>query len=177
MRKVKSWRGAWHSYSVDTDGVEHRHNHTRTLGLKSEMTTDEAKRKLRDIIDREASQAGKFRPNPEVTFEWFWKNNYVHMKKGEWSEATRSAVESVVKNHVLPALGSVKLGDISKLALQTHLYDVADQWSESVAKEGSGVRKGCAGRSRGSGPPREESGSKNSYWQDKETHQAKLHTG
>ena len=66
-RRVKSWRGRWHSYTVDADGVEHRHNHSRTLGLKSEMTKDEAKRKLRDIIDRETSQGGKIPPNQDVT--------------------------------------------------------------------------------------------------------------
>lgn len=134
-KRVKIWRGRWHSYTADADGVEHRHNHTQTLGLKSEMTKDEAKRKLRDIIDRETSQVGKIRPNQDVTFEWFWKNNYLQMKKGEWSEATRSAVESVINRHVLPVFGSAKLGDLAKLALQKHLYDVAGKWSESVAKK------------------------------------------
>src|ERR1035441_10204411 len=124
-KRVKRWRGRWHSYTVDVEGVEQRHNHTQTLGLKSEMSKDEAKRKLLDIIDREGSQGGKIRPSPDVTFEWFWKNNYLQMKKGEWSEATRSAVESVINRHVLPAFGSLKLGDLSKLALQTHLYQVA----------------------------------------------------
>ena len=70
-----------------------------------------------------------------MTFEWFWQNNYLQMKKGEWSEATRSAVESVIKRHVLPVFGQVKLSELSKLALQTHLYDVAVKWSESVAKK------------------------------------------
>lgn len=134
-KRVKSWRGGWHSYTVDADGVEHRHNHTRTLGPKSQMTKDDAKRKLRDIIDRETSHAAKVRPNPDVTFDWFWKNNYLQMKKGEWSEATRSSVESVMKKHVLGVFGPVKLGDLSKLALQTHLYTVAEKWSESVAKK------------------------------------------
>ena len=46
------------------------------------------------------SQGRNIRPTPDVTFEWFWKNNYLLMKKGEWSEATRSAVENVIKNHV-----------------------------------------------------------------------------
>ena len=41
-KKVKAWRGSWHSYTIDADGVEHRHHHTRTLGLKAEMTKDEA---------------------------------------------------------------------------------------------------------------------------------------
>ena len=57
------------------------------------------------------------------------------MKKGEWSEATRSSVESVFKKHVLGEFGSVKLGALSKLSLQTHLYDVTANWSESVAKK------------------------------------------
>ena len=80
-KRIKSWRGIWHSYTVDADGVEHRHHHSRTLGLKSGMTKDEAKRKLRDIIDRETSQAGALKPNPDVTFEWFWKNNYLELKR------------------------------------------------------------------------------------------------
>jgi len=134
-KRVKSWRGRWHSYTVGADGVEHRHNHTRTLGLKSEMTKDEAKRKLRDIIDRESSQAGRIRPNPDVTFEWFWENNFVPLKKGQWSEAARSAVLSVFKNHVLPVIGKVKLGELNRLDLQTHLYEIAEKWSESVAKK------------------------------------------
>ena len=134
-KRVKSWRGRWHSYTVDGDGIEHRHNHTRTLGMKAEMTKDEAKRKLREIIDRETAQVLNLRPDSDVTFEWFWTNNYLAMKKGAWSEATRSAVQSVMKNHVLPAFGSIKLAELTKLRLQTHLFEIAEKWSASVAKK------------------------------------------
>jgi hypothetical protein len=176
-KRVKSWRGGWHSYTVDGDGIEHRHNHTRTLGLKSEMTKDEARRKLREIIDREASHAGNFRPDPDVTFEWFWQNNYIQMKKGEWSEATRSAVESVVKNHVLPVFGSVKLRDLSKLALQMHLYDVAANWSESVAKKVrvyvNAALEEAVDQDYIAINPR----SKTFHWQNTESQQTEPHTG
>jgi integrase len=134
-KKVKKWRGSWHSYSVDADGVEQRHHHSKTLGLKSEMTKDEAKRKLREHVDRETLQAGNVKPNPDVTFGWFWKNNYLELKKGKWSEATRSAVESVITKHFISVFGDRKIGELNRLELQKHLYDVAAKWSESVAKK------------------------------------------
>ena len=70
-----------------------------------------------------------------MTFEWFWNNNYVALKDGRWSEATRSSVVSVIKNHFLPEFGKLKLSDLSKLALQKHLYGIAARWSKSVAKK------------------------------------------
>ena len=134
-KKVKKWRGGWHSYSLGADGVEHRHHHSTTLGLKSEMTKDEAKRKLREHVDRQTAQAGNVRPNPDVTFSWFWTNNYLELKKGKWSEATRSSVESVIKQHFISVFGERKIGELKRLELQKHLYDVAAKWSESVAKK------------------------------------------
>lgn len=134
-RKIKTWRGSWHSYTTDADGLEHRHHHTRTLGLKSEMTKDEAKKKLREIVDRETSRLGSVRPDPHVSFEWFWYNNYLELKKGRWSEATRSAVVSVIKRHFLDVFGPVRLSELNRLDLQKHLYGICSKWSESVAKK------------------------------------------
>jgi hypothetical protein len=75
---------------VDADGVEHRYNRTRTLGLKSEMTKDEAKRKPRDIIDRETSQSGTIRPSQDVTFEWFHDADVIRAKApGLWNAAVQ----------------------------------------------------------------------------------------
>ena len=99
------------------------------------MTKDEAKRKLREHVDRQTLQAGNVKPNPDVTFSWFWTNNYLELKKGKWSEATRSAVESVIKQHFMSVFGERKIGELNRLELQKHLYDVAANWSESVAKK------------------------------------------
>lgn len=132
-RKTKKWRGNWTSYSVNPDGVECRHHHTRTLGVCSEMSKVDAKNKLRDIISRESHN--EVSPDPDVTVRWFWTNRYLPLMEQGWSEATRSSVVSVINNHFLSIFGERKLGDLDKVELQKHLYQLAARESRSVVKK------------------------------------------
>jgi integrase len=118
---------------VNADGVECRHHHTRTLGLCSDMSKSEAKDKLRQIISRESHN--KVCPDSAVTFDWFWSNRFLPLMEQGWSEATRSSVVSVMKNHFASIFGSTKLCDLDKVALQKHLYQLAAKECRSVAKK------------------------------------------
>src|SRR5271170_246013 len=132
-KKAKKWRGNWTSYTIVADGTEHRHHHTRTLGLCSEMSKTVAKSKLREIISRESHN--DVRPDPDATFLWFWTHRYLPLMEQGWSEATRSSVVSVIKNHFMSVFGERKLCDLDKVELQKYLYQLAANESRSVTKK------------------------------------------
>jgi integrase len=56
------------------------------------------------------------------------------MEQG-WSEATRSSVVSVIKNHFISVFGERKLCDLDKVELQKYLYQLAGSESRSVVKK------------------------------------------
>jgi len=132
-KKTKKWRGNWTSYTIVDDGTEHRHHHTRTLGLCSEMSKADAKSKLREIISRETHN--DVSPDPHATFLWFWTHRYLPLMEQGWSEATRSSVVSVIKNHFISVFGERKLCDLDKVELQKYLYQLAGSESRSVVKK------------------------------------------
>jgi integrase len=93
------------------------------------MRKFEAEKKLREIIAREVG-GGTARPDDTVSFEWFWTNQFLPLKT--WRRSTKDAVVYVMKKHVLPRFGEVRLCDLRKFDLQTHLNKLAQSYSKSV---------------------------------------------
>ncbi len=132
-KKVKTWRGHYVLYSVSPSGTKKRQHKVVNLGPKAELKKWEAEQKLRQLIEQRV--AHKAPEHLDVNFEWFWSNRYLPMREPSWSQNTRSAVTSVVSNHILPILGNIQLTDISRFSLQSHLNNVAKNMSRSVAKK------------------------------------------
>ena len=132
---MRVWRGHYCLYVYRPDGTKERKHKTVRLGLKAEMKKWEAQSKLRSIIEREYAKIGLAAVDVDPTFEWFWRERYLPIREGIWSRNTRSAVGSVIEKQVLPVIGRLRLDQITRFTLQSHLNDVANRFSRSVAKK------------------------------------------
>ena len=82
-KKVKKWKGHYYVYILTVDGKEKRRHCSAILGLKSEMRKWEAERELGKIIERESRGHGQAKPDPNLTFEWFWTNRFLPLKESK----------------------------------------------------------------------------------------------
>jgi integrase len=122
---TRKWRG--HYYTRDEQ--DQRHHKTVTLGLRSKLKKWEAEAKLREHIERIIGDSGAASPDP--TFAWFWEKRFLTTR--EWkSQATRAAVESVFRRHVLPVFGPKRLSELNKFDIQQHITDLTRSWSRSI---------------------------------------------
>ncbi len=130
--RVRKWAGRFHVYVIDANGKEKRRHKYVTLGLKSEMKRWEAEEKLQRIIAQHSTGNRPARPDPEQTFGWFWKERYLPIKQSKWKRSQVDAVSFVMNKHALPRFEGVRLCDMNKFDIQTHLNDLAKCYSESL---------------------------------------------
>jgi integrase len=97
------------------------------LGLKSEMTKYEAREKLELEIKRltgQITEDGVVR-NGSVTFGWFVRNRYLPLKEADWKEETAKVKKYLIQADLTEAFEHVRLENIDKLILQSHLNRMA----------------------------------------------------
>jgi integrase len=133
-KHIKKWRGHYYVYTRTLEGQERRAHRAITLGPKSKMRKWEAECELRAIIEKETTGTS-VQPSPEHTFLWFWENRFLPLKEGKWRRSTRDAVASVVGTHFLPRFGGVKLSDLNRFDLQSHVNQLARSHSRSVVQK------------------------------------------
>ena len=113
-KRVKKWAGRFHVYVIDEHGKERRRSRRVIIGLKSRMKKWQAEEELARIIEKETRGRAEARPDPELTFGWFWKNRYLPLKEAQWGKSQQSIVDFVMQNHVLPRFGETKLRGLTK---------------------------------------------------------------
>ena len=97
------------------------------LGLKSEMTKFEAREKLeREIADLADSQrrrrSSKTAASPSVGSS---NNRYLPLKEADWREETAKVKKYLIQADLVDVFGDVRLENIDKFSLQTHLNQLA----------------------------------------------------
>lgn len=97
------------------------------LGLKSEMSKFQAREKLEGEITRLGGQSTGDRSmiSGAVTFGWFVRNRYLPLKEGDWREETAKVKKHIIEADLVHEFGDVRLENIDKFALQTHLNKLA----------------------------------------------------
>ena len=97
------------------------------LGLKSEISKFQAREKLEGEIARLGGQSTGDRSmiNGAVTFGWFVRNRYLPLKEGDWREETAKVKKHIIEADLVDEFGDVRLENIDKFALQTHLNKLA----------------------------------------------------
>jgi integrase len=63
--------------------------------------------------------------NGAVTFGWFVRNRYLSLKEGDWREETAKVKKHIIEADLVDEFGDVRLENIDKFALQTHLNKLA----------------------------------------------------
>jgi integrase len=118
--RTKKWKGHWYEYET-VDGKETRHHRSCILGLCSEMTKGAARDKLREII-RAAESA--FVPAERQTVQQFIDATFLPGRS--WEANTKANYASVLKLHILPALGKMPLADVRKAHIVAALKGMCD---------------------------------------------------
>lgn len=124
----KKWYGYFRRTVIDPKTREPKIVSTPVaLGLKSEMTKYEARERLELEITRltgHVTEEGVVK-NGSVTLEWFVRNRYLPLKEADWKEETAKTKRHIIQADFVGAFRDVRLENIDKLALQTHLNQLA----------------------------------------------------
>jgi integrase len=124
----RKWYGYFRRTVIDPKAKEPKTVSTPVaLGLKSEMTKYEAREKLELEIKRLTGQITEdgIIKNGSVTFDWFVQNRFLPLKEGDWKEESAKVKKYLIQADLVDAFANVRLENIDKLALQTHLNRIA----------------------------------------------------
>jgi integrase len=124
----KKWYGYFRRTVIDPKTREPKTVSTPVaLGLKTEMTKYEAREKLELEIKRLTGQitGDGVVKNGSVTFDWFVHNRYLPLKEADWKEETAKTKKYLIQVDLVDAFEDVRLENIDKLDLQTHLNQMA----------------------------------------------------
>jgi integrase len=106
------------------------------LGAKSKMTKYQAHEALEQIIAQKTG--GTTRPRADeriVTLGWFTRNRFFPLREGStWREQTGAVRRTEIERDLLAQFGDLPLVQIDKVALQTHLNELARKVSEGRVK-------------------------------------------
>lgn len=122
-RRNRHWRGEYHTFRIQPDGSTKRIHKSANLGLRSETTKTQAKKKLADIISREVAT----RPDSSVRLRWFVENKFLPVKKASWKASTAGTAKGTIERQILIPLGDRKLGELDRTQLQMHLNTLAER--------------------------------------------------
>jgi integrase len=124
----KKWYGYFRRTVIDPETRKPKTVSTPVaLGLKTEMTKYEAREKLELEIKRLTGQITEdgVVKNGSVTFGWFVHNRYLPLKEEDWKEETAKTKKYLIQADLVDAFEDVRLENIDKLDLQTHLNQMA----------------------------------------------------
>ena len=124
----KKWYGYFRRTVIDPKTREPKTvSNPVALGLKTEMTKYEAREKLELEIKRLTGQITEdgVVKNGSVTFGWFVHNRYLPLKEADWKEETAKTKKYLIQADLVDAFEDVRLENIDKLDLQTHLNQMA----------------------------------------------------
>ncbi len=127
----KRWRGHYWIYETLPDGSEARIHKAVVLGLKAEMTRQQAKDALRQIIVRNADLKRPEATKP-MTFGQFWRERFLPMYEKKWKISSRQTQIDNIERYCVHLLENTLLVDIEKFELQMITNRLAQQYSKSV---------------------------------------------
>ncbi|MFL6449058.1 MAG: tyrosine-type recombinase/integrase [Bryobacteraceae bacterium] len=127
----KRWRGHYWVYETQPDGSETRTHKAVILGLKSEMTRQDAKDALRQVIIRQ-SDLKRPEPTKVMTFGEFWRERFLPMYEQKWKASSRNTQIDNIERYCVQFLHNQSLGQIEKFQLQMIANRLAQRFSKSV---------------------------------------------
>ncbi len=131
-KRVRNWKGHFYVYERQPDGTEKRRHRAVILGPKSQMKKWEAERRLQAIIDKE-SVGTNAEPFAVCTLRWFWENRYRPLKEPSWKPSSRRRTAQFIEHYVIAPFGDIPLKQLTRFNIQTHLNNLGEKYSHSVA--------------------------------------------
>jgi integrase len=107
------------------------------LGLKTQMTKLAAREALRVEIAKQTGKIadGRVLKDGTVTFEWFVRNRYFPLRKGDWRPETAREKTAQIEIDLISKFGLEAIESIDKFELQTHVNDLAKRYSQDRVKQ------------------------------------------
>jgi hypothetical protein len=100
------------------------------------------KKQAREALAREgAKRKGWFTANASVlndsrvTFDWFVRNRYIPLKKGDWKEETAKNKIALIESDLLEDLGDIPLRNFTRYDLQMQVNKLAETRSRDRVLE------------------------------------------
>lgn len=133
----KRWYGYFRRRVLDpTTNEEQEDTVCVLLELKSKMTKAGARDALRTEIAKRTGQnlAGSVLKDSSVTFEWFVRNRYFPLRKGDWRPETAKEKMAQIEIDLIAKFGEYPLDSFDRFMLQTHVNDLALRYSQDRVK-------------------------------------------
>jgi integrase len=107
------------------------------LGLKSQMSKLAARDALRAEIARQTGKFadGRVLKDGTVTFEWFVRNRYFPLRKGDWRPETAKEKTAQIEIDLISKFGSEAIESIDQFELQTHVNHLARIYCQDRVKQ------------------------------------------
>jgi integrase len=106
------------------------------LAAKSKLTKREAREALRIEIGKRTGEsvASGIPKDGSVTFQWFVRNRYFPLRKGDWRPETAKEKMAQIEIDLIARFGEYPLDSFDRFMLQTHLNDLAKKYSQDRVK-------------------------------------------
>jgi integrase len=134
----KRWYGYYRKQVIDPTTEDVRVSIVPVrLGLKTQMTKLAAREALRVEIAKQTGQlaGGRMLKDGSVTFEWFVRNRYFPLRKGDWRPETAREKTAQIEIDLISKFGSESIESIEKFELQTHVNELAKRYSQDRVKQ------------------------------------------
>lgn len=134
----KQWFGYFRQRVLDPKtGEERVKKICIKLALKSKMTKLEARDALRAEVTKRTGQnlGGRVLKDSSTTFEWFVRNRYFPLRKGDWRPQTAKEKMAQIEFDLIDKFGDHPLDSFDKFMLQTHVNDLAERYSQDRVKQ------------------------------------------
>ena len=115
----RRWVARWREKVILADGSAGSIQHSAVLGLVSEMTPTKAQKELE--LKLRPFNEGRQRPQTMLTLEQFVRDQWEPAVKPFIRETTLSAYQMLLRSHILPRFGKVRLSEISRADAHTFL--------------------------------------------------------
>jgi integrase len=130
----KRWRGHYWVYEIQADGRELRKHKAIVLGYRNEMTRQQAKDALRQIIVKK-SDLTRPEPTKPMTFGQFWRERFLPMYESKWKASSRDTQIDNIERYCVQLLENFHLVDIERFQLQMTANRLAQKYSRSVVSK------------------------------------------
>ncbi|HEX4006011.1 MAG TPA: tyrosine-type recombinase/integrase, partial [Acidobacteriaceae bacterium] len=135
----KRWYGYFRKRTLDpTTNEEQEDTVCILLELKSRMTKAEARDALRLEIARQTGQdlgPGRVLKDGSTTFEWFVRNRYFPLRKGDWRPETAKEKMAQIEIDLIARFGEYPLDAFDRFMLQTHVNELARRYSQDRVRQ------------------------------------------
>ncbi|MDQ2777533.1 MAG: tyrosine-type recombinase/integrase [Acidobacteriota bacterium] len=130
----KRWRGHYWVYEIQPDGRELRKHKSLVLGFRSEMTRQQAKDALRQLIVKK-SELRPNEPMKAMTFGQFWRERFLPMYEQKWKASSRATQVENIERYCVQLLDGLPLSEIERFKLQMTANRLAEKYSRSVVSK------------------------------------------